>query len=239
MRSTDARGRAWPAARHAACRLSAATGGFRLAYDRSGDGPPVLALHGWPGARVDYREVVPRLTGYDVVVPDLRGFSESDKHRSDPAAAYSAAAQAASVIALIEELLLTEVVIAGYDIGSRIGQVVAAARPGLLRALVVAPPLPGVGARVLDAAAQHEFWYRSFHQLDLAEQLVDGRPDAVRACLAHFWSHWSGLLSSWGTQRSIGWSSTTLRRARSSRLSAGNGLAQARSPARWPSRRPR
>ena len=113
--------------------MSAATGGFRLAYDRSGDGPPVLALHGWPGARVDYREVVPRLTGYDVVVPDLRGFGESDKHRSDPAAAYSAAAQAASVIALIEELLLTEVVIAGYDIGSRIGQVVAAARPGLLR----------------------------------------------------------------------------------------------------------
>src|ERR1019366_973197 len=219
--------------------MSAATGGFRLAYDRSGDGPPVLALHGWPGARVDYREVVPRLTGYDVVVPDLRGFGESDKHRSDPAAASSAAAQAASVIALIEELLLTEVVIAGYDIGSRIGQVVAAARPGLLRALVVAPPLSCVGARVLDAAAQHEFWYQSFHQLDLAEQLVDGRPDAVRACLAYFWSHWSGLLSSWGTQRSIGWSSTTLRRARSSRLSAGNGLAQARSPARWPSRRPR
>lgn len=40
--------------------------------------------------------------------------------------------------------------------------------------------------------AQQEFWYQAFHQLDLAVQLIDGRPDAVRAYLRHFWSHWSG-----------------------------------------------
>ena len=37
-----------------------------------------------------------------------------------------------------------------------------------------------------------EFWYQSFHRLGLPEALVDGRPDAVRAYLEHFWSHWSG-----------------------------------------------
>jgi pimeloyl-ACP methyl ester carboxylesterase len=172
--------------------LSAATDGFRLAYDRNGQGPPVLLLHGWPGDRGDYREVVPRLAGLDVIVPDLRGFGESDKHLEDPATAYSAAAQARSVIALIEELDLGRLVVAGYDIGSRIAQAVAADRPGLLRGLVLAPPLPGIGARILSAAAQREFWYQSFHQLDLAEQLIDGRAHAVRAYLAHFWSHWSG-----------------------------------------------
>jgi pimeloyl-ACP methyl ester carboxylesterase len=173
-------------------RLSDATDGFRLAYDRGGNGPPVLLLHGWPGERGDYRDVVPRLAGLDVIAVDLRGFGESDKHRLDPAAAYSAAAQARSIVALIEELGLQRVVIGGYDIGSRIGQRVAATRPDLLRGLVVAPPLPGIGARILDAAPQREFWYQAFHQLDLAEQLIDGRPDAVRAYLAHFWSHWSG-----------------------------------------------
>jgi pimeloyl-ACP methyl ester carboxylesterase len=172
--------------------FSAATDGFRLAYDRSGHGPPVLLLHGWPGDRGDYREVVPRLDGLDVIVPDLRGFGESDKHREDPATAYSAAAQARSVMALIGELGLDGLVIAGYDVGSRIAQAIAADRPGLLRGLVVAPPLPGIGARILGATAQREFWYQSFHQLELAEQLIDGRPDAVRAYLAHFWSHWSG-----------------------------------------------
>jgi pimeloyl-ACP methyl ester carboxylesterase len=36
--------------------------GFRLAYDRAGRGPAVLLLHGWPGDRIDYRAVVPRVT---------------------------------------------------------------------------------------------------------------------------------------------------------------------------------
>jgi pimeloyl-ACP methyl ester carboxylesterase len=172
--------------------FSEPTDGFRLAYDRIGQGPPVVLLHGWPGERGDYREVVPRLAGLEVIVPDLRGFGESDKHLADPAAAYSPAAQARSVVALIEELGLDGLVIAGYDIGSRIAQTVAAGRPDLLHGLVVAPPLPGIGTRILGAAAQREFWYQSFHQLDLAEQLIDGRPGAVRAYLAHFWSHWSG-----------------------------------------------
>jgi pimeloyl-ACP methyl ester carboxylesterase len=172
--------------------VSDVTDGFRLAYDRAGAGPPAVLLHGWPGDRRDYRQVAPRLTGLDVVVPDLRGFGESDRQLADPAAAYSAAAQARSVIALIEELGLRDVVIAGYDIGSRIAQTVAAARPGLVRGLVVAPPLPGIGARILGADAQREFWYQSFHQLALAAELIDGRPGPVRAYLAYFWSHWSG-----------------------------------------------
>jgi pimeloyl-ACP methyl ester carboxylesterase len=172
--------------------MSEATDGFRLAYDRSGAGPPVLLLHGWPGDRRDYREVVTRLDGLEVVVPDLRGFGESDKHAADPAGAYSATAQARSLVALLAELDLQDVVIAGYDIGSRIAQHIAADRPGQLRGLVIAPPLPGIGARILDAGAQREFWYQTFHQLDLAEQLIDGKPDAVRAYLAHYWSHWSG-----------------------------------------------
>ena len=37
-----------------------------------------------------------------------------------------------------------------------------------------------------------EFWYQAFHNLGLSAELIDGRPDAVRAYLRHFWSHWSG-----------------------------------------------
>ena len=167
--------------------------GFSLAYERVGRGPAVLLLHGWPGDRTDYREVVPLISpAADVVVPDLRGLGESDKHRADPAGQYSADAQARSVVGLIDELGLDRPVIGGYDIGSRIAQIVAQSRPELVRALVVSPPLPGIGDRILTAHAQREFWYQSFHQLDLAEHLVDGRPEAVRAYLRHFWSHWSG-----------------------------------------------
>jgi pimeloyl-ACP methyl ester carboxylesterase len=177
----------------AGMRQEAAIDGFRLAYDRTGAGPAVLLLHGWPGDRTDYRDVVPRLApGADVIVPDLRGFGESDKHPADPAVQYSAAAQARSLIGLIGELALGPVVLAGYDVGSRIAQAIARDRADLVRALVIAPPLPGIGDRILAPAAQREFWYQAFHNLELCAQLVDGQPEAVRTYLRHFWSHWSG-----------------------------------------------
>ena len=176
----------------AGMRQETAIDGFRLAYERTGSGLPVLLLHGWPGDRTDYREVVPLVSAAaDVIVPDLRGFGESDKHERDPAQ-YHAAAQARSVIGLIDELALGRPVIGGYDIGSRIAQAIARDRPDLVRALVIAPPLPGIGDRILAPRAQREFWYQAFHNLELSTQLVDGQPEAVRAYLRHFWSHWSG-----------------------------------------------
>ena len=167
--------------------------GFRLAYDRTGSGDPVVLLHGWPGDRLDYREVVPRLTDVaEVVYPDLRGFGESDKHLANPAEQYSADAQVRSVVGLIEELELDPAVIAGYDVGSRVAQALARTSPDRVRALVISPPVPGVGDRVLTPQAQEEFWYQAFHQLSLIEEILDGQPAPVRAYLRHFWSHWSG-----------------------------------------------
>src|SRR5215218_10091991 len=167
--------------------------GFVLDYDRSGAGDPVVLLHGWPGDRTDYQDLVPLLEGgAEVLVPDLRGFGASDKHPAPPAQAYSAPAQARSVLGLVEELGLRAPVLAGYDIGSRVAQAAARAAPDRVRALVISPPLPGAGRRVLAPEAQREFWYQPFHNLSLVEELLDGRPEAVRPYLRHFWSHWSG-----------------------------------------------
>lgn len=178
---------------HRVMQHSAAVDGFRLTYDRfGGGGPQVVLLHGWPGDRHDYRDVVPLLEDHDVVVPDLRGFGESDKHAVAPADHYDATAQARSVVGLIEELGLVRPILAGYDIGSRIAQTIAASSPESVARLVIAPPLPGIGRRVLEVQAQREFWYQSFHQLALAEQLIDGNANAVNAYVRHFWEHWSG-----------------------------------------------
>jgi pimeloyl-ACP methyl ester carboxylesterase len=173
--------------------FSSPVDGFRLAYDRLGSGPPVVLLHGWPGDRTDYRELAPLLAAEaDVVVPDLRGFGESDKHLEPPAEAYSGDAQARSVAGLIEELGLERPLLVGYDIGSRLAQTLARVRPELVSSIVISPPVSGAGRRVFEPDAQREFWYQSFHRLDLAEELIDGRPEAVRTYLRHFWSHWSG-----------------------------------------------
>lgn len=178
---------------------SAPVDGFRLTFDRYGTAgaAPVVLLHGWPGTRHDYRRVVPLLLDareqeLDVVVPDLRGFGGSDKHAVSVNHFYSASAQASSVVGLIRELDLTGVVLAGYDVGGRVAQSVARMHADLVHALVLSPPLPGAGDRVLTARAQSEFWYQAFHQLPLADQLIDGDADAVREYLRHFWTHWSG-----------------------------------------------
>jgi pimeloyl-ACP methyl ester carboxylesterase len=172
---------------------SAPTDGFRLAYERSGAGAPVVLLHGWPGDHTDWDQLAPALAQVaDVLRPDLRGFGQSDKHEADPEEIYSGRGQARAVVALMDELGLKDAVVAGYDVGSFVSQSVAAMRPDLVKALVVSPPLPGAGRRVLELEPVKEFWYTSFHQLDLAQQLVDGNRDAVRAYLHHFWSHWSG-----------------------------------------------
>jgi pimeloyl-ACP methyl ester carboxylesterase len=167
--------------------------GFKLAYDRRGSGPPVVMLHGWPGDRTDYEALAPLVADFaDVITPDLRGFGESDKHRADPEESYSPQAQARAIAALMEELGVSKAVLAGYDVGSLVAQTVAATRPELVKALVVSPPLPGGGGRVLQITPVREFWYTSFHQLDLIEHILDGNPDGIRYYLQHFWNHWSG-----------------------------------------------
>ncbi len=134
---------------------SAPVDGFRLAFGRYGSAgaPPVVLLHGWPGNRHDYRRVVPLLTdAADVIVPDLRGFGGSDKHAVAVRHFYSASAQASSVVGLINELGLTGVVLAGYDVGSRVAQSVARMYPDLAKALGAVTAAARRGNRVLTAA---------------------------------------------------------------------------------------
>jgi pimeloyl-ACP methyl ester carboxylesterase len=150
-------------------------------------------MHGWPGDRYDFRSLTPLLaTHATIVTPDLRGFGESDRHLSAGPDAYSASAQAKSVLGVIDELGLGSPVLAGYDVGSRVAQAIAKEHPDKVKALVISPPLPGVGQWIFDVASQSEFWYQPFHQSPLIEALLDGRRDAVHAYLEYFWQHWSG-----------------------------------------------
>ena len=180
--------------------LSAAIDGFRLAYDDSGAGAPVVLLHGWPGDRSDFRAVVASLEGaVRAIVPDLRGFGDSDRHPEDPRTAYSAAAQVTSVLGLLDELGVERAVFGGYDIGSRLIQHLLAAAPERVVAAVLTPPLPGAGERLLDPGVQSEYWYQALHRLPLADELLDGDRTALAPYLRHIWTHWSGPTPAIGT----------------------------------------
>jgi pimeloyl-ACP methyl ester carboxylesterase len=52
--------------------------GIRLAYDRRGQGKPLVLLHGYPLDHHLWDDLVPLLEDqFDIILPDLRGFGRS------------------------------------------------------------------------------------------------------------------------------------------------------------------
>ena len=95
--------------------------GVRLAYRELGDGRPLILIHGYLGSAMTMVEagIAGRLAvrGYRVIMPDLRGHSESA--RPHEAAAYPPDVLADDGLALIEHLGLSDYDLGGYSLGGR------------------------------------------------------------------------------------------------------------------------
>jgi pimeloyl-ACP methyl ester carboxylesterase len=58
----------------------AVVNGVNLYYIVAGEGPVVLGMHGWPQNHREFLPLIDKLAGrYQFIVPDLRGFADSDK----------------------------------------------------------------------------------------------------------------------------------------------------------------
>jgi pimeloyl-ACP methyl ester carboxylesterase len=91
---------------------------LELAYVRRGEGGyPLLLLHGWPETkRIWWRNIEPLAeAGFEVIVPDLRGFGDSGVA---PDGFYDPAAQAGDMYRLVHDVLGHErCAAAGGDLG--------------------------------------------------------------------------------------------------------------------------
>ncbi|MCW2867046.1 MAG: bromoperoxidase, partial [Marmoricola sp.] len=76
--------------------------GITLNYTDSGQGRPVVLIHGWPLSGASWSEQVPALTdaGYRVITYDRRGFGDSDK----PGSGYDYDTFAADLAGVLEGL---------------------------------------------------------------------------------------------------------------------------------------
>ena len=107
-----------------------------LGYQRHGQGPPVLLLHGIPGSSASWHAVRDLLApDHDVVIPDLLGFGSS--HRPRELGQLHATAQAAAVEVLLDELGCSEVTVAGHDFGGPVALLLARSRPDLVAHLAL------------------------------------------------------------------------------------------------------
>ena len=92
--------------------------GLELAFVRAGvGGYPLLLVHGWPESkRIWWRNIEPlAAAGFEVIVPDLRGFGDSGLAKDD---FYDLAAHARDLHALVRDVLGHEkCAAAGGDLG--------------------------------------------------------------------------------------------------------------------------
>jgi pimeloyl-ACP methyl ester carboxylesterase len=107
----------------------------KIAYVRTGEGAPVVLIHGIPTSAYLWRDVIPPLSReFAVCALDLLGYGDSDKA---PKADLSVRAQAAYVAEFMVQVGLTHATIAGHDIGGGVAQLLALDRPELVKRLVL------------------------------------------------------------------------------------------------------
>ena len=88
--------------------------GINIAYDRRGQGLPLVLIHGFPLDHTTWDEVAPLLEeGFDLIVPDLRGFGESDLMEADD----SIIGFATDIAGLLTHLDLQKAFLAGHSMG--------------------------------------------------------------------------------------------------------------------------
>lgn len=102
---------------------TADVGGVRLHYRLGGDpdGPPVLLWHGFLGTGYSWRKVAPALAeaGLAVLVPDMRGYGDSDKPEGTEG--YDARALAEEFRALVRRIGFGDgrpITLAAFDMGA-------------------------------------------------------------------------------------------------------------------------
>src|SRR6476660_3120689 len=122
----------------------AGTRGFRQAFVRANPGGvPLLCVHGWPESkRIFWRVIEPlAAAGFDVIVPDLRGFGDSDV---GPDGFHDVASHSLDLYALVHDTLgHSSLVCVGGDLGGPVIQDLSLRYPGFVSRMVLFnSPLP-------------------------------------------------------------------------------------------------
>lgn len=107
--------------------------GVATYYDETGDGPPVVVLHGGLESGADWRFMADALAArHRVLLPDRRGHGRTP----DVEGPYTYRAMADETVAFIEQCVGGPVDLVGFSDGANVAVLVAIARPDLVRSLV-------------------------------------------------------------------------------------------------------
>ena len=150
-------------------------GDVRLHYVTSGQGFPVVLLHGWPQTWYEWRHIIPELARtHQVIAPDLRGLGDSSR----PADGYDKKTIGDDIWRLVHDHLGIDAFhLVGHDWGGQTAYAIAAAHPEAVRKLAILDvTIPGDGSANISQGGRR--WHHAFQQTpDLPEALIAGRED--------------------------------------------------------------
>ena len=163
----------------AGCRRETHTvDGARITTLISGEGPPLVLLHGWPQTSRAWHRVVPALAaaGYTVIAPDLPGLGESDALPGGYAKDAVVEALRTVVRGVVGAAALRVV---GHDIGGMVAFSWGRSHSEeVIRLAVVDTALPGLGLEEVMNVARGGRWHHGFFMTpDVPAMLVAGTED--------------------------------------------------------------
>jgi pimeloyl-ACP methyl ester carboxylesterase len=143
-------------------------GGHRIAYERRGEGPPVVLLHGYVGDRRMWRSQIDELSDeFTVVAWDAPGYGGS----SDPPEDFPFSALADCLAAFIDALELGRPQVVGLSFGGGLALELFRRHPGLPASLVLASAYAGWAGSLPPEVAEE--------RLEQALRLADLPPDQL------------------------------------------------------------
>jgi haloacetate dehalogenase len=163
-----------------------------IAFRRAGEGPPLVLVHGHPETSLMWHKVAPRLTDqFSVVLPDIRGYGDSEVPKPVETEHYSKREMANDVVELMAELGHDEFQLAGHDRGGRVSYRLALDHPDRVQRLCVLDMIPSLEYYERATWRQSKriyVWYLYPQPYPYPETLIGNAPDFHLEWLLDQWS---------------------------------------------------
>ncbi len=169
------------------------TEGVTIHLATGGNGPPLLLLHGYPQTHHMWHRIAPPLArDYTLVMPDLRGYGDSSKPKSDASHfAYSKRSMALDQVRVMASLGYDAFYVAGHDRGGRVCHRMALDFPKQVQKAAVLDIVPTHKLYTTvnqQLATGYYHWFFLIQPFDLPERLIGADPEYYQRVKLGHWS---------------------------------------------------
>lgn len=152
-------------------------GEITIAYQKAGNGPPLLLLHGFPQTKIIWHLVAPRLSEhFTVIASDLRGYGESSKPSGNADHSnYSKRSMAQDQVSLMQHLGFDQFRVLGHDRGGRVAHRLAMDHPknvSQLMVLDISPTLAMYEQTSMAFAQGYWHWFFLIQKAPIPETMI-------------------------------------------------------------------